>query len=130
MDDGSIDSDSDIGFGRVRVGAVAYSGVLSRLTERGIAVLPVTNARDGLRAIIQNKIDAFVHNEAILKYLAKKEFPARIHILADIFNEYYVSMGMPTGSPLRETINRALLHVLATDEWRKLRERYLGTVNE
>jgi ABC-type amino acid transport substrate-binding protein len=84
------------------------------------------NEQDGLQALIENQIDAFVFNELILKYLAKTEFPARVHVLPGTFDHYYVSMGMPSGSPLREPLNRALLEVMSEDDWLRLLERYMG----
>ncbi|MBT8367524.1 MAG: hypothetical protein KJP23_22760 [Deltaproteobacteria bacterium] len=62
----------------------------------------------------------------ILKGLVRTEFPGQVHVLAGTFNHYYMSMGMPTGSPLREPINRALLKIIAGDEWFKLVESYIG----
>jgi ABC-type amino acid transport substrate-binding protein len=110
----------------VRVGSVAQSETLNFLSERGIAVLPFVNERDGLQALVDNKIDAFVYNELVLKYLLRTEFPARVQVLPGIFDHYYVSMGMPSGSQLREPLNRALLEIMRGDDWLKLLERYGG----
>ena len=110
----------------VRVGSVAQSETLNFLSERGLAVLPFVNERDGLQAIVDNKIDAFVYNELVLKYLLRTEFPARVQVLPGIFDHYYVSMGMPSGSQLREPLNRALLEIMRGDDWLKLLESYGG----
>lgn len=111
----------------VRVGSVSQSETLNLLAERGITVLPFVNERDGLQAIVDNKIDAFVYNEMVLKYLVSTEFPARVRVLPGTFDHYYMSMGMPTGSPLREPINRAVLKIMEKDEWNRLVERYIGS---
>ena len=111
----------------VRVGSLAQSATLDFLSERGIAVLPFVRARDGLQAIIDNKIDAFVFAELVLKYLLRTEFPARVQVLPGIFDHYYVSMGMPEGSQLREPLNRALLEIMRGDDWLKLLEKYGGS---
>ena len=110
----------------VRVGSLAQSQSFDFLAKRGIAVLPFENARDGLQAIVDKKIDAFVFNESILKHLAKTEFPGRVHVLAGTFDHYYVSMALPSGSPLREPLNRALLKIITADDWLRLVELYLG----
>jgi ABC-type amino acid transport substrate-binding protein len=80
----------------------------------------------GLQAIVDKKIDAFVYNEFILKYVARTEFPGQVHVLFDTFNHYYVGIAMPQGSPLRELVNRALLKIMDTDDWLSLMERYVG----
>jgi ABC-type amino acid transport substrate-binding protein len=89
----------------VRVGSLAQTESFNFLAKRGIAVRPFENSRDGLQAIVDKKIDAFVFNESILKHLAKT---------------------LPSGSPLRETLNRALLKIITKDDWHRLVELYLG----
>jgi len=110
----------------VRVGSLSESQALNFLTKRGIAVLPFENAADGLQAIVDKKIDAFVFNEAVLKHLVKTQFPGRVQVLATTFDHYYVSMAVPSGSPLREPLNRALLEITAKDDWLRMVKFYLG----
>jgi ABC-type amino acid transport substrate-binding protein len=110
----------------VRVGSLSQSQALDFLTRRGIAVLPFENAEDGLQAIVSKKIDAFVFNEAVLKHLARTAFPGRVQILATTFDHYYVTIAMQSGSPLREPLNRALLKIIAKDDWPRMVEFYLG----
>jgi ABC-type amino acid transport substrate-binding protein len=110
----------------VRVGSLSESQALNFLAKRGIAVLPFENAEDGLQAIVDKKIDAFVFNEAVLKHLVRTEFPGRVQVLAGTFDHHYVSMAMPSGSPLREPLNRALLKITAKEDWPRMVEFYLG----
>jgi len=111
----------------VRVGSLAQSESSEFLAKRGIAALPFNNVHDGLQAIGDKKIDAFVFNEAVLKHLVRTEFPGRIHVLDGTFDHYYLSMAMPSGSPLREPLNRALLEFTAGDDWFRLVDRYIGS---
>ena len=110
----------------VRVGSLSESQAQNFLARRGIAVLPYENVQDGLQAIVDKKIDAFVFNESVLKDLAKTEFPGRVHVLAGTFDHYYVSMAVPSGSPLREPLDRALLRIITKDDWLRVVEFYLG----
>jgi ABC-type amino acid transport substrate-binding protein len=110
----------------VRVGSVAQTESYNFLGQRGIGVLPFESSRDGLQAIVDKKIDAFVFNESILKYLARTEFPGRVHVLPGTFDHYYVSMGLPSGSPLREPLNRALLKIITRDDWHRVVQSYIG----
>ena len=110
----------------IRVGSLAQSESLNFLTQRRIAVQPFESERDGLQAIVDKKIDAFVFDQLVLKYLVKKEFPGRVHVLPEVFDHYDAGIAMPQGSPLREPVNRALLKVIETDDWPKLVERYIG----
>ena len=110
----------------VRVGSIDRSEILNRLVERGITVLPFTHEREGLQAIVHNQIDAFVYDQAIVKYLVGSQFPSQLRVLPEIFNAYYVSMGMPPDSPLRERVNRSLLRIMDSTDWLRLMDRYLG----
>jgi ABC-type amino acid transport substrate-binding protein len=110
----------------VRVGSVPQTESFNFLAQRGIGVLPFESSRDGLQAIVDKKIDAFVFNESILKYLARTEFPGRVHVLPGTFDHYYVSMALPSGSPLREPLNRALLKIITRDDWHRLVQSYIG----
>ncbi len=109
-----------------RVGALAQSETLEFLANEGIPVLPFKNLRQGLQAVAANNIDAFVDDEAQLKYIIKNEFQGKLRVLPETFAHYYVSMAIPSDSPLREPLNRVLAKIIDSDDWVKLKERYLG----
>jgi ABC-type amino acid transport substrate-binding protein len=111
----------------VRVGSVVQSEAQRYLAKNGIAAFSFKNERDGLQALVDAKIDAFVFDESVLKYLARTQFPARVHVLPETFDHYFVSMAMPQGSPLREPLNRVLLRAMEEEDWRRLKKRYFGS---
>ena len=111
----------------LRVGATADSKSLRSLGERGIVALPFANERDGLRAMVDGQVDAFVFDVLVLRHLARTEFPGRVRVLPSTFDRYQVKMAMPTGSPLREPLNRALLAIVGGSEWNRRVERYIGS---
>ncbi len=47
----------------------------------------------------------------------RTEFPGRIKVLPEIYDQYDASLAMLSGSTLREPLNRALLKIIATEEW-------------
>ena len=110
----------------VRVGSIDQPTLMDLLDQRGIAPIPFLNEQDGLKALVEGETDAFVYDELILKHLVKTDFPGRIHILPGTFEHYYISMGMPVDSPLREPINRALLKVMKKDKWTQIVNQYIG----
>ena len=95
------------------------------MTKQGIAVIPFEGIQDGLEAVASRKIDAFVLNEQVLKYLTKKEFPGRVQVLPGIYDDYFVSIALPQNSLLRKPINKALLKLMKTESWAELRRRYI-----
>ena len=110
----------------VRVGSLAESESMGFLVQRGIAALPFGSEQEGLQAIVDDEIDAFVYNRAVLAYLAKTQFSARVRVLPDNFDPYYVAVATLPGSALLEPINRALLQIIASDSWSRLITSYFG----
>ncbi len=107
-----------------RVGSIPQSEATNFLTKHGIAVMPFENVQQGLMALSVKKIDAFLLNELMLKYLAKNEFSGRIKILPGTFDEYFVAIALKRKSPLRKPINEALLKLMKTEKWYELLNRY------
>ena len=70
--------------------------------------------------------DAAVYDEALLKYMANREFAQAIQVLPVSFNTQEYAIGLPPNSPLRKPLNEALLHFRASDSWDDLVFRYLG----
>ena len=112
-----------------RVGALARSSNLEYLVNNGIPVLSFDNVQQGLLAVSENQIDAFVDDEAALKYVVKKEFQGKLRVLPETFAHVYVSMALPSNSPLREPLNRAIAKFLETDDWIELKQRYIGSIH-
>lgn len=108
-----------------RVGSISQSEGFDFLTKLGIAVIPFEGVLEGLEAVASRKIDAFVLNEQVLKYQAKKDFPGRVQVLPGIYDEYFVSVALQQNSSLRKPINKALLKLMKTKNWIELRNRYI-----
>lgn len=107
-----------------KVGSISRSEASDFLTKQGLAVNPFENIRQGLQAVADKKVDAFVLNELILKHLAKTEFAGRVRVIPGTFDEYYVSIAMQDKSPLRKPVNKALLGLMKTEVWADLLNRY------
>lgn len=109
----------------VRVGTRGGGEAVDWLTEQGIAAATFSSSHLGMQALIDDKIDAFVFDKAVLQHVASKEFPGRINVQHTPFKLYYVNMGVQRGSELRKPINRAMLKVLESPEWRRLLRKYI-----
>jgi len=117
-----------VGFWGMLIGMIFLNPLLGA-REGGSYLVRVTLARNcsWLQAVVENRINAFIFDEAILKHLVKTEYPAQLRVLAETLNHYYIGMAVPPSSPLLERINRALLRVMAQEEWDRLMEQYLGS---
>ena len=108
----------------VRVGSISQSEAWNYLTRHGITAAPFGSIPEGLQAVADKKIDAFVLNEIILKYLVKNSFSGQVQVTPGIFDEYFVSMALQNKSPLRKPINKAILKIMRTEKWNELQSRY------
>ena len=88
--------------------------------------MPFESLKDGLLAVVNRRIDAFVDDELQLKYIIKQDFPGQLQVLPETISQYYLSMAMPTASHLREQLNRTLAKIIAQEAWSKLKARYVG----
>jgi polar amino acid transport system substrate-binding protein len=107
-----------------RVGSLSGSTGADFLARQGITVIPFKDFQEGLRAVAEKRIDAFVQDEHVLKYQARKDFPGRVQVLPGHYDEYFVSIALQENSPLRKPINKALLRFMASENWTGLVNRY------
>jgi ABC-type amino acid transport substrate-binding protein len=110
----------------MRVGSVGGSSGMQWLADERVRATSFANVADGLAAIAEGRIDAFVYDAPILQYMAQKEYKDRIVILPDNFGPQDYAFALPTESPHRRQINQELLSIKASDVWKKRLFEYLG----
>lgn len=108
-----------------RVGAIPQSQAMHFLSKHGIAVITFEGIPQGLQALAEGRIDAFVLNELLLKYQVQNEFQGKVRVLPGVFDEYFVGIALQEKTPLRKPINKALLAFMITPEWVELQKRYI-----
>lgn len=110
----------------VRVGALEQSATIAYLDEQRIRHRTYASISDGLRAVSDGQLDAFVHDEPIIRYYSNRDYYGEVRVLPNIFNEQYYGIAIPLGSALRSDINRVMLEFIADEQWQQLQRRYLG----
>ncbi len=110
----------------VRTGALAHSAALVFLDDNMIRATPFPTIEDGLRAVAEGEIDAFVHDAPIIRYFAGKDFRNKVQVLPNTFNDQYYGIALPLNSDLRNPINKVLLDYITSDEWKSRQEYYTG----
>ncbi len=110
----------------IRPMTVESSTSADYLRRRRITFQTRSTPDDALQAIVDGGADAAVYDEALLKYLANKQFQETIQVLPVSFNTQEYAIALRPGSPLRKPLNEALLRYRASDSWDDLLYRYLG----
>ncbi|MFO7846264.1 MAG: transporter substrate-binding domain-containing protein [Balneolaceae bacterium] len=122
--DSRVSGPGDLPF--VRVGALQQSATLDYLDSEKIRAETYATISDGLRAVEEDEIDAFVHDAPIIQYYTQLDFRNKVRVLPNTFNDQYYGIALPLNSSYRNQMNQVLLDYIASDEWEELQARYLG----
>lgn len=121
---GSIHSVSDLD-GK-RVGTTEGSTAAIFLEERNM----VYAGYDSLDALLgdfeQGELDAVIFDGPILAFYTQNEGAQYGEVLGSVFRPESYGIALPTGSPLREEINVALLRLIETGAYSDLSEKWFG----
>ena len=80
---------------------------------------------DALQAVVDKEADGFLYDDAIIRYNVKKDFQNSLTTVG-LFETQNYAFALPSGSPHREEINRAILKFTSEPRWRELLNNYLG----
>ncbi|MFM1815180.1 MAG: hypothetical protein RLZ98_1875 [Pseudomonadota bacterium] len=111
---------------RTRVGVVNGAASNAYFEQRFIRTTPYIDVEAGLEALADGQIDAFVHDEPILRYTILRDHRGKLDMLGQVFEPQDYGIVLAQGSKLREDVNKALLKVRASRTWSEIRSRYMG----
>lgn len=111
----------------VRVGALAQSAAQEFLQEEFIQARGFPSIHDGLAALADGEIEAFVHDAPILRFHSQEDWGSQVRVLPGTFADQYYGIALPMDHPDRNRINQILLDYLASSEWEQVQRRYLGS---
>jgi len=115
---------------RLRNGVLAGSTSEEILRLGRCPLVPFETTSGGLAALGRGEIDTFIADRISLSYVSTHHNLPGIRILPDRFSSFTIAFGLPTGSPLRENINLALLETIHSPEWAKTVARWLGPAHK
>jgi len=119
----NISDPSDL-FGK-RVATIERSTAEMYLEQEGIRPILFQHERAVYKALLDNKIDAFVYDAPVLEYYVNKnDLP--IKLASEVFQKQYYAFALSHHSGLREEINLALLHLIESGEYNTLRTKWFG----
>ena len=122
---GKVEDEGDLG--SVRVVTVEGSTSAAYLGAQGHSYRPVEDLGQALRQLAEGRADAVVYDAPILRYQTIQEFDEALMVLPNTFERQDYGFALPSGSRLRELLNRELLDHLHDQEWRATLSRYIGS---
>ena len=121
---GSVKGLADLN--HLRVGSIEGSTGAAFLTDHDIEAVRFVNVSAALQALAHRGIDAYVGDAAILRYMVNKQYRGRLQVLPQTFEQQYYGIALPSGSALREPLNRSLLLYIRSEDWKEKLRQYLG----
>jgi polar amino acid transport system substrate-binding protein len=112
---------------RLHVAVIAGTSSEDYLRNRQIDYIRIP-AKELLEVLLTGRAQAVLGDAPTLRYIARREpYVGKITVLPQTFQIEPYGIALRDGSPWRKPVDRALLHRLATPEWRDLIYRYLGS---
>lgn len=115
---------------KIRVATIAGSTSESYLQRNRIRTRLFETPLGALQAVSSERIDAFVYDAPILRYLATVEMDAPVQVLPIVFERQDYGIALYQGCEYRESINRELLRIINQPAWQNTLFLYLGDRNE
>lgn len=114
----------------LNVGAKETSTSSTFLTNHSIVHRAYPDIEEMLDALDRNEVDAIVADDAVLKYLIKKSKEQgryeQLTVLPYQFEKQNYGLVLENNSPHREKLNRALLKIRQSPEWRQALKNYFA----
>lgn len=110
----------------VQTGALSGSATVGYLEDIDVRPVTFSTIEEGLIAVENEQIDAFVHDAPILRYHTRNDFQGEVRVLPNSFNEQYYGIALPLNSEYRNEINRVLLEFIQSERWEELNNDYMG----
>jgi len=121
----SISGPSDLP--RARLAAVAGTAGEQWVGAQSLSARTYPFVIQASKALQRGDVQALIFEKAILGYMVKEYGWRNMQILPHTLAVNDYAIAMPTDSPLKESVNRALLKVVQGPRWREIVQRYFGT---
>jgi ABC-type amino acid transport substrate-binding protein len=111
---------------RARVGAVAGTAGEQWLNVQGFSVRTYPFVIQAIKALQRGDVQALVYEKPILGHMIKQYGWHDLQVLPHTLAVRDYAIALPTDSPIKEPINRALLKVIHGPDWKDLVQRHVG----
>ncbi len=109
-----------------RLAAVAHSSGAEYLDDRQLRYAPFDDLSAALTALGRRDVDAVVNSVGALQYLVSTRFKDAIKPPQGVLEPAYMAIALPPGSPLKKSLDEALVGITASQEWRQVEDGYFG----
>jgi len=108
------------------VATVKSSTAAEYLVKMGVQPKQHGNLAAAIQALTEGEADAVVYDAPVLQHYASHKGRGKVTVTGPIFWQQFYGIALPTGSPYREPINRALLQLIETGKYQLLYKKWFG----
>ena len=124
VENSSIRAESDL-TGK-KLAAVAQSSGAEYLDELHLKYEKYDNLAEALSSLANGQSNAVVNSVGALQYLVAARFAQVIRVPRVLLAPAFMAIALPDHSPLKKPIDRALIKITASPEWKSVEELYFG----
>jgi len=112
-----------------RVGVVRGGTAGRWLMEQvpGAGLVRFLQVEDAVAALRRGEVAAVVHDAPVLAWHVARDATASLRLVGPVFRKENYALAFPEGSPLREKVNRLLLHMREDGTLARLRAQWFGS---
>ncbi len=107
-----------------KLAAVAQSSGAEYLDELHLQYAKYKDLPDALDSLASGKSNAVVNSVGALQYFVAKRYARVLEMPQGLLAPAYMAVAFPEHSPLKKPIDRALIKITNSPEWRTLEERF------
>ena len=117
-----ITSPHDLDKGKIATVSGSFSD--DYLRKRGFIPIYYNKLKDALEAVKNDEVDAVVYDKHLLEYLINRYFINSLELSSEQFMPQNYSLIFKENCNIKESINRAVLEVIESDEWKLIKDKY------
>ncbi len=117
---------TEAGLADKRLAAVAHSSGAEYLDERRLRYASFDDLPPALTALQCGQADAVVDSIGALQYMIAARFKGTVEAPQGVLEPAYMAFALPPSSALKKPLDRALIEITASPEWRRVEESYFG----
>jgi ABC-type amino acid transport substrate-binding protein len=107
-----------------KLAAVKHSSGAEFLDERRLPYQPFDDIPSELAALSRGEVDAVVNSIGALQYAIATRFSGKVEPPEGVLAPAFMAFALPPGSALKKPLDRALIAITASPEWRRIEASY------
>jgi len=124
VENSSIRTESDLS--ARKLAAVAQSSGAEYLDGLQLKYQKYDTLAEALSSLADGRSNAVVNSVGALQYLVVSRFSQVIYVQRSLLAPAFMAIALPEKSPLKRPVDRALIKITASPEWKSVEELYFG----